>query len=315
VQAYVIQVAPEVAGRVLRVCVHEGQRVEAGTLLFELDSRPFEHKVAYFEAKRVEVVQQVKRLKTDLAAARAEHDRLLADADYARAVGRQETEIFKAESTSQRKYLAAVGANKASSAAAKRAELLVQSAEEALDARVGDEHALLAQVSAQLAEAHLNRGYARVHAPCAGIVTDLQLRDGAYVHVGQAAMTLIDTRQWLIVANFRESSLVRLRPGQPASVALQGEPGELLAASVESVGWGVSTGQGAPSGLLPDVKRQPSWVPPAQRFQVRLKLDDPDSVPLRVGMTGSVSVYTDPDGELNAVTRRLHQVIAWLYYL
>jgi multidrug resistance efflux pump len=315
VQAYVIQVAPEVAGRVERVHVREGERVEAGALLFELDPRPFEHKVAYLEAKRVAVAQQVKRLKTEVAAAQAEQERLRAEADYARAVHEQEKQIFTAESTTQRKYLDAVGKFRAGTAAVKRAAAQVQSAQEALDARVGEEHALLAQVSAELAEARLNRSFARVHATCGGIITDLQLREGSYIHVGQAALTLIDVQQWFIVANFRESSLVRLRRGQPAWVALQGEPGRLLPARVEYIGWGVSSGQGTPSGLLPDVKRQPSWVPPAQRFQVRLELDEPSAVPLRVGMTGSVSVYTGTDGDFNEVTRLLHQVIAWLYYL
>src|SRR5262249_19143454 len=125
VQAYVIQVAPEVPGRVEHVYVREGDRVEAGELLFQLDLRPFGNKVAYLEAKRGEVIQQVARLKTDLAAARAEHDRLLADADYAREVHQQEKQIFTAESTTERRYLEAVGKNKASSAAARRAGLLV----------------------------------------------------------------------------------------------------------------------------------------------------------------------------------------------
>jgi multidrug resistance efflux pump len=84
---------------------------------------------------------------------------------------------------------------------------------------------------------------------------------------------------------------------------------------VVTVGWGVNQGQGIPSGQLPDVKIPTSWVPPAQRFQVRLTIDDPESVPLRVGMTGSVAVYTEPDGWLNPVTRFWHQVVAWLYYL
>jgi multidrug resistance efflux pump len=70
-----------------------------------------------------------------------------------------------------------------------------------------------------------------------------------------------------------------------------------------------------PSGLLPEVKRPASWVPPAQRFQVRLALEEPGSVPLRVGMTGSVSIYTRPEGKLNEVTRFLHEVVARLYYL
>jgi multidrug resistance efflux pump len=315
VQAYVIQVAPQVGGQVTRVYVREGDQVKQGALLFELDSRPFAHRVAYLEAKRVEVTQQVKRLGTDLAAARAEHDRLLAEAAYARAVHDQEVRIFKTESTTKRKYLASLGKNRASQAAAKRAALLAQSAQEALDAWVGEEHALLAMVLAELAEARLNLSYARVYAPCDGVITDLQLRAGAYVRTGQSALTLIDTSQWLIVANFRENALVRLRPGQPALVALHGEPGRLLAARVESVGWGVGEGQGVPSGSLPQVKRPASWVPPAQRFQVRLTLDEAEAVPLRVGMTGSVSVYTEPDGRLNRITRAIHEAIAWLYYL
>ena len=70
-----------------------------------------------------------------------------------------------------------------------------------------------------------------------------------------------------------------------------------------------------PSGQLPDVKIPASWVPPAQRFQVRLTLDDPGAVPMRVGMTGSVAIYTEPEGSLNDITQFWHRVIAWLYHL
>ena len=128
-------------------------------------------------------------------------------------------------------------------------------------------------------------------------------------------MTLIDTGRWVIVGNFRENSLARLRVGQPALIAFRGLPGQLFAGTVSAIGWGVSQGQGIPSGELPDVKISTRWVPPAQRFQVRLTLDDPTSVPLRVGMTGSVAVYPESTGTLNRVTRFWHKVLAWLYYL
>ena len=187
--------------------------------------------------------------------------------------------------------------------------------EDALSARVSGENAKVVQVKAELAEARLNLAYTRVSAPCDGLITDLQLREGAYVHRGQAAMTLIDTSRWLVVANFRENSLSRLHEGQPALIAFRGLPGRLFSATISSIGWGVSQGQGVPSGQLPDVKISTSWVPPAQRFQVRLSLDVPGSVPLRVGMTGSVAVYTESEGVLNHVTRFWHKVIAWLYYL
>jgi multidrug resistance efflux pump len=313
-QAYVIQVAPEVAGRVIAVHVREGEQVKAGTLLFELERRPFEHKIAYLEAKLVEAEQQVKQFNAERAAARANHKRLLADAEYAAAVHRQESEIFKMDSTTERKYLEAVQKYKASQAAVEQSSETVRRIEDALDARIRGEHALIAQARAQLAEARLNLEFASVKAPCDGLITDLQLRTGTYVHVGQAAMTLIDTRHWLVVANLQENSLVHLSQGQPALVAFRGLPGELLRAKVDAIGTGVGQGQGVPSGLLPDVKPQNNWIPPAQRFQVRLVLEEPDSAPLRVGMTGSVSIYPDSDRPLNDVTRAWHQVIAWLYY-
>jgi multidrug resistance efflux pump len=343
VQAYVVQVAPQVAEKVVRVHVREGDRVQARALLFELEAQPFRHKVALQEAKLaeaehqvrlskaklVEAEHQVKQLEAELASAQADHDRLVADADYAASVHRQEQAIFKTDSTTERRYLNAVQKNKASHAAVRQAAGTVRRIEEALSARISGEHALVAegkariageralvaQVKAQLAEARLNLSYTRVYAPCAGVITDLQLREGAYAHTGQAVMTLIDTSSWLIVANFRENSLARLREGLPARVALRGLPGRLFNARVVSVGGGVSQGQGVPSGQLPNVKITTSWVPPAQRFQVRLTLDDPESVPLRVGMTGSVAVYTEPEGFLNGVTEFLHQVIARLYYL
>jgi multidrug efflux system membrane fusion protein len=315
VQAYVVQVAPQVGERVINVHVREGDRVKAGALLYELDPALFEQKVAYLEAKLVEVQHQVKQLEAELAAARAGHDALVADADYAASVHGQEQAIFKAESTTERRFLEAVQKNKASQAAVRQSANGVRRIEEALSARIAGEHALVAEVKAQLAEARLNLGYTQVRSPCDGLVTDLQLREGAYVHVGQAVMTLIDTRRWVVVANFRENSLARMREGQPAFIGLRGIPGQLLPARVESLGWGVSQGQGVPSGQLPDVKIPTSWVPPAQRFQVRLALDQPETVPLRVGMTGSVAVYTQPDGWLNEVTRGWHQFIAWLYYL
>jgi multidrug resistance efflux pump len=266
-------------------------------------------------AKRAEAVQQVAQLEAELAAAKAEDARLVAEESYARTVHGQEQAIYKQDATTDRKYVEAVQKYKAAQAALERSRAQVRRAEQALAARVGAEHALVAQVEAQLAEARLNLEWTRVYAPCDGRVTDLQLREGAYTHTGRAAMTLIDTSQWLVVANFRENALTRVREGQTAGVAFRGSPGRVFEARVVSVGWGVSQGQGVPSGQLPDMKVPGSWVPPAQRFQVRLTLDDAGAVPLRVGMTGSVAIYTDPEGALNPVTRAWHEVIAWLYHL
>jgi multidrug resistance efflux pump len=314
-QAYVIQVAARVEGQVAHVRVQENGAAKKGELLFEIDRRSFEHRVALLDAKRALAIQQVAQLESELAAARADDDRLAAEEAYARVVHEQEEGIFKQDATTDRKYVEATQKYKAAKAAQERSRAQIRKAEQALAARIGEEHALVAEVDAELAEARLNLEWTRIYAPCDGLVTDLQLREGAYAHTGQPVMTLIDTDRWLVVANFRENALAALREGQPARVALRGVPGSFFDARVDSVGRGVSQGQGVPSGQLPDVKVPTSWVPPAQRFQVRLTLDHPESVPLRVGMTGSVAVYTEPEGVINEVTRRWHQVIAWLYYL
>jgi multidrug resistance efflux pump len=315
VQAYVVQVAPQVAGQVMHVYVGEGEEVKKGTPLFELDTRPFEHKVALLEARLVETEQQVKQLHSQHAALKAEHERLTAEADYAREVHRQEKAIYAKDATTERRYLEALQKQKASLASVEKSASMIQHSQEAIDAKIGAEHALVAEVKAQLAEARLNLNYCRVYAPCDGRITNMQLREGAYAHVGHSVLTVIDTDRWLVIANYREKGLERMRPGSPALVAFRGIPGRLWRARVLWIGSGVSQGQGVPSGLLPDVKDQTSWIPAEQRFQVRLVLEDPEAVPLRVGMTGSVSVYIDPDSQLNRVTEEVHRVIAWLYYL
>jgi multidrug resistance efflux pump len=315
VQAYVVQVAPQVGGQVVRVHVSEGDAVAKGDLLFELDPRPFEHKVAVLTAQVVQVEHQIKQLDAQLTAAKAEQRQLAAEADYAREVHRQEEAIYKKESTTQRKYLDAIQKHKASDAALARSESEVQSVEEALSARVGSEHALVAKAKAELAEAQLNLAYSKIYAPCDGMITNLQLREGAYAHVGQAVLTCIDTSHWLVVANFRENTLAGMQIGQPAIVAFQGLPGTLLPAHVRFMGSGVGQGQGIPSGMLPDVKTESHWIPQAQRFQVRLELDDPHALPLRVGMTASASVYTGPHRTINFLTRGVHRVLSWLYFL
>jgi multidrug resistance efflux pump len=315
IQAYVIQVAPRVEGQVVHLYVQENQPVKKGDLLFEIDPRPFEYQVALLEAKRVEAVQQVAQLESDLSAAKAEDERLVAEQAYAQLVNDQEKEIYKREATTDREYVQAVQKYKAAQAALQRSKAEISKAQEALAARVGDVHALVAEVTAQLLQAKLNLEWTHIYAPANGYVTNVQLRDGSYVHIGTPVITCIDGDQWWIVANYRENAMANLRPGQPARVAFRGAPAQVFDAHVVSVGWGVNQGQGVPSGQLPDVKVPENWVPPAQRFQVRLVLEKPESVPMRVGMTGSVAVYTESDGLVNPITRLWHDVIAWLYHL
>jgi len=315
VQAYVIQVAPRVEGQVVHVYVQENQAVQKGELLFEIDRRPFEHRVAFLEAKRVAAIQQVAQMESELSAARADDARLVAEEAYARAVHGQEKEIYKQDATTDRKYLEAVQKYKAAQAALERSRAQTRKAEQALAARIGAEHALVAEVEAQLAEARLNLDWTRIYAPANGYVTNVQLREGCYVHVGTPVLTCIDGDQWWVVANFRENSLENVRPGQRVGLTFNTYPGRFFAGEVQTVGWGVDQGQSAPSGNLPAVTEPKNWIRLAQRFQVRITPQLPPGYPLRVGATASVAVYTREEYWINGVTETWQRIEAGLEYL
>jgi multidrug resistance efflux pump len=315
VQAYVIQVASRVEGQVIRVHVLENQAVEKGDLMFEIDPRPFEHRVALLKAKLVQAKHQVAQMKSELAASKANDKRLLAEEAYARVVHEQEKEIRKQYATTERRYLRAIEKYRVSQADRKRSQAMTRKIQEALAASIHGEHAIVAEIKAQLADAKLNLGWTRITAPANGYVTNVQLRAGSYVHVGTPVLTCIDTDRWWVVANFRESSLEYLKPGQRVGLSFSTYPGRIFPGVVETIGWGVYQGQAAPSGNLPAISEPKNWIRLAQRFPVWVVPEMPEGYPLRIGETASVVVYPRKRYWLNGVTSTWHKVVATLDYL
>jgi multidrug resistance efflux pump len=315
VQAYVIQVAPRVEGEVVRVHVLENQPVRKGDILFEIDPRPFEHHVALLEAKLVQAIQQVAQMESEVTASEAEDARLMALETYARAVHDQETLIYEQRATTERKYLDAVQRYQAAKADRERSRAITRKAQQALAARIGGQHALVAEIKAQLADAKLNLSWTQVYSPANGYVTNVQLRVGSYVHIGVPVMTCIDGDQWWVVANYRENSLEYLKPGQRVELSFDTYPGRLFPGTVQLVGWGVYQGQASPSGNLPAVKEPQNWIRLAQRFPVWIDPEMPEGYPLRIGATASVAVYPRDRFWLNPVTRAWHRVVAAFDYL
>jgi multidrug efflux system membrane fusion protein len=266
------------------------------------------------EAKLVTTRREVKQLYTQFAAEEAEHRRLTAEDELARYLYERDDRIYQGGATTERKFTSSAQGYKASRAAVDRSARMIQHIQEAIDARVGQENSLAAQVEAELAEARLNLEYSTVHAPCDGVITNLQLREGDFAHVGEAVLSCVDRGQWLVVANYRERSLERLRPGQRALVTFRAAPGRIYEARVFALGWGVNQGQGVPSGNLPEVARLQNWVPPSQRFQVRLALHDHGAAPLRVGTTCTVTTIADPASPIEPLTRLIHRLVSLWYY-
>jgi multidrug resistance efflux pump len=304
-----------VEGQVVGVFVKENQSVKKGDLLFEIDPRPFEYQVQLLRAKRVDAVQQVAQLEAELGAAKADVERLEAEKTYAKVVADQEEMIFQQEATTDRRYQQAMQDHKAAQAAHKQGIARAQKIEQALAAMIGEEHAIVAEVQSQLEVAQLDLEWTRVFAPANGFVTNVQLREGDYVYAGAAAITCIDSDHWWVVANYRENSLENIRAGQHVGLTINTYPGHIFSGVVDSVGWGVDQGQGAPSGALPDVTEPKNWIRLAQRFQVRIIPEVPPEFPLRVGVTASAAVYTREDYWLNDVTELWQRIEAALEHL
>jgi membrane fusion protein, multidrug efflux system len=145
--------------------------------------------------------------------------------------------------------------------------------------------------------AEYNLNNCKVYAPFDARVTNLNISQGAYAHTGQQVFTLIDTRVWWAVANFRETQIHRIRPGMHADVYVLSRPSVKYDGVVDSVGFGVqpdSTLIGTfTSTGLPDVQRSLNWVHLATRYPVRVRLNAPETEPFRLSESAVVIIRGD----------------------
>jgi len=173
-------------------------------------------------------------------------------------------------------------------AALDQAKLERLRAEDAIG-RDGDFNARISAAEAQLAEAELDLDYCRVRAPFSGKVVDMNISLGEFAHSGAQVFTLVDTRTWYVVANFRETQLKHIEEGAPAEIYLQFKGGKRFHGKVVGPGWAVVPEYGTSTIGLPNVPRNLDWVRLAQRFPVRVQVDNPDDT-FRIGASAVVTI-------------------------
>jgi membrane fusion protein, multidrug efflux system len=133
--------------------------------------------------------------------------------------------------------------------------------------------------------ARLDLERTRVVAPFDAYVTSMNISVGAYAHPGTPLFTLIDTRAWYVIANYRESKLKNIPIGAHVDVYLMGHPDRRFNGHVESLGFGVLPEDGKLANGLPNIERTLNWVHLSARFPVRVRMDDPDPQLFRIGET------------------------------
>jgi membrane fusion protein, multidrug efflux system len=138
---------------------------------------------------------------------------------------------------------------------------------------------------AKVEQAQLNLQWCYVRAPFDGYVTNMNISQGAYAHVGTPMFTLIDTGTWWVLADYRESKLKHIQPGMHVEVYLMEHPTRRFDGVVDSIGRGVFPEDGAVADGFPAVDRTLNWVHLSARFPVRIRVINPDPGMFRVGAT------------------------------
>lgn len=142
--------------------------------------------------------------------------------------------------------------------------------------------------------AQYNFDNCHVVAPFDARVTNLTISQGAYATAGQHLFTLIDTRTWWVVANFRETQLRHIQPGMHADIYVMSRPAIRYEGVVDSVGFGVTPDTDLVGRLtapgLPDVQRTLNWVHLASRFPVRIRILNGPSDVFRLGESATVII-------------------------
>jgi membrane fusion protein (multidrug efflux system) len=153
--------------------------------------------------------------------------------------------------------------------------------------KAGANNATVRSAAARLAQAKLDLSHTKVIAPASGVIANFELRPGSMVQSGVPLFTVIGDSEYWVDANFKETELRRIQPGQKATVIVDMYRDHEFKGEVQSL----SGGSGQAFSLLPAQNATGNWVKVTQRVPVRVKVLDPDDKhPLRIGTTATVRV-------------------------
>lgn len=315
VQAYVVNLAPDVAGRVSVVNVADNQQVRAGQVLFAIDPERYQIAANSAAAQLSTAGQSVGASTASLESAQARLAVAEANLANARLQSARVLDLVQHGVRSPANADEATAALRTAVADVGRARADVEEARQNLGPQ-GPSNPQIRQAQAGLNKAQRDVRDTVVRAPSNGAVTSLQLAPGRFLGAGQTALTFIDSDVIWIDAELRENALEHIEPGDRVSIVLDVRPGRVYSGKVESIGWGVDDRDVDPQTGLPAIRNDSGWVREPQRFPVRVKFD-PDDGPggVRVGSQASAVIYTGKSGLTDAVGRLWIGLVSYLTYL
>jgi membrane fusion protein (multidrug efflux system) len=288
-----VMITAQVSGRIVSAPVRENARVASGDVLFVIDPDPYRIALAAAEAGLASARLQVEQLRAAYSQANAAGQAATDDVAFAQKAFERQQGLLASGIASQATYDQAENNMHTAQQALAQADERIAAALSALGGDITidtDSHPLVLAALAKRDQAALDLKNTTVTAPGDGVVAQAdRLVVGQQVTPALPVLSLVEAGTSWVEANFKETDLTKMAPGQAATVTIDAYPGHALAGVVASIG----AGTGAEFALLPAQNATGNWVKVVQRVPVNISLTNPpEGLILRAGLSASVSVDT-----------------------
>ncbi|TPM81690.1 HlyD family secretion protein [Mesorhizobium sp. B2-3-3] len=288
-----VSIASDTAGRIVQVAISDNQMVKQGDLLFAIDPEPYRIALAQADAAVAAARLNVEQLRAAYSQAMAQEKSASSEVDYA------QSQYGRAANLAQKGINAKSSLDQARNDLDKAKQQLAVAQQGIISAKAAlggnpdietDKHPTVMSALAARDKAAYDLAQTTVKAPADGVISQASsFKVGQFVGSGTPLFSLVETGDTWIDANFKETQLTNMKPGQKAEIVVDTYPGRTFEATVKAIG----AGTGAEFSLLPAQNATGNWVKVTQRIPVRLELTDPDAkMALRTGMSASVTVDT-----------------------
>lgn len=247
IEGHVITVAPRVSGPVMKLNIDDNQEVKKGDLLLEIDPNDYQAKLKETRAKLDEA-------KAALVNSENQVTKTLSDLEYAQADFERYSKTFERGISSKQEYDSSL--NKLTAA---------QSNSKSAKARYDELTASIKRLEAEVEQDELNLSYTKIYASSDGRITNRSVEQGNYVQVAQPMFSIVPEKMW-IVANFKETQLANMQPGQPVQIKIDTYGGKKFQGKVDSI----QRSTGARASLFPPENAVGSYVKIVQRVPVKI---------------------------------------------
>jgi membrane fusion protein, multidrug efflux system len=297
VKAEMTRLSSRVAGEILTVPVKDFQRVKAGDLLVQIDPADYEAQVAQAEAGVAaaqavfdNLANQIELQYATIAQGEAQHASAQAQEVETHEEQERQQSLEQTNAGTRQKLEQATAAYARAHADVRASGAVIAAQRHQLDVLSGtkkERAADIAAAKATLAAARLKLGYTGITAPFDGVVGERQVQPHDYVNIGSDLINVVPLPNVYVMANYKETQLTRVKPGQPVDITVDSFPNEKLHGRVERI----SPASGSQFALLPPDNATGNFTKVVQRIPVRIRLDN--SQPLLERLLPGMSVVTN----------------------